>query len=276
MARLGIIAAKGTLPLHLAQAARNKGEEPFIVALKGHCDHDFEGFETVCLAVGKVGAIARHLKAAGCDRLMLAGQFKRPSVADISFDKQGLALMSRLMLTGDDAALRIVAAWFAEQGITVVANSDYLPEQVLAHDFATARAVTSGECRAARHARTVLERLGDLDVGQSAVVQQHRVLAVEGPEGTNQMISRAAELMDRSQPDTVFVKLAKSGQDIGLDMPVFGLDTLSCLEKAGIKVACLDSGRLMLADPADDIISAADKAGISVCSFASLPEQPDD
>ena len=59
-------------------------------------------------------------------------------------------------------------------------------------------------------------------------------------------------------------------------MPVFGLDTLIHLQQAGIEAVCLDGGRLMLADPLDKITSAADKAGISVCGRASLPEEGDD
>lgn len=276
MGRLGIIAARGPLPLQLVQAAQKKGETPFIISLKGQCDHSFDGVETVQLPVGKVGAITEHLKAASCDRLALVGQFKRPSIADISFDKAGLALMGRLMLTGDDAALRIVASYFAEQGIIVVATADYLPDSVLPHHFVSAREITSGEVRAIRHACQVLDRLGDMDVGQSVIVQQHRVLAIEGAEGTNQMIARAAPFIDSSQPDAVFVKLAKSGQDINLDMPVFGLDTLHHLQQAGISAICLDGGRLMLADPLADIVSATDKAGICLYSLASLPEGTDD
>lgn len=276
MGRLGIIAARGPLPLQLAQAARKSGEDPYIICLKGQCDHSFDGFETVQLPVGKVGAVTRHLQEAGCDQLALVGQFKRPSVADISFDKTGLALMGRLMLTGDDTALRIIAAYFAEQGISVVANADYLPETVLPLYLAPARPLTAGEVDALRHACQVLDRLGDMDVGQSIIVQQRRVLAIEGAEGTNQMIGRAATLTDPSQPDTVFVKLAKSGQDLSLDMPVFGLDTLDHLHKAGVKAVCLDGGRLMLANPLAEIISAADKAGIVICSRASLPEGGDD
>ena len=276
MGRLGIIAARGPLPLQLACAARDKGEDPYIISLKGQCDCSFDGFETVQLPVGKVGAITDHLSKAGCDKLALVGQFKRPSVADISFDKAGLALMGRLMLTGDDTALRIVAAYFAEQGITVVATADYLPDSVLPLNFQTARALTSGEVLAAHHACHVLDQLGDMDVGQSIIVQQKRVLVIEGAEGTNEMIARAAQLIDKGQPDTVFVKLAKSGQDISLDMPVFGLDTVGQLQQAGIAAVCLDGARLMLADPLDKIASAADKADISVYSRASLPEGTDD
>ena len=118
--------------------------------------------------------------------------------------------------------------------------------------------------------------MGDLDIGQSVIVQQRRVLAIEGAEGTNEMIARTAGLIDKSQPDTVFVKMAKSGQDISLDMPVFGLETLSHLQKSGIKAVCLDGQRIMLADPLDNITAVADKVGISVCTFASLPKEADD
>lgn len=276
MGRLGIIAARGPLPLQLALAARDQGENPYIIRLKGQCERDFSGFETVCLPVGKVGAITNHLRQADCDKLALVGQFKRPSVADISFDKVGLALMGKLMLTGDDTALRIVAAHFAEHGISVVANADYLPDSILPLQFQTARALTPGEVLAAHHACHVLDQLGDMDVGQSVVVQQKRVLAIEGAEGTNEMIDRVASLIDRSQPDTVFVKLAKSGQDISLDIPVFGLDTLSHLQQAGIRAVCLDGGRLMLADPLEEVVAAADKVNMSVYSRASLPEISDD
>ena len=276
MGRLGIIAARGPLPLELAKAARSKGEEPFVIRLNGQCDCVFEGFESVCLPVGKVGAVIASLKQAACDKLALVGQFERPAFADISLDKYGLALMGRLILTGDDAALRIVAAYFHEQGITVVSNAEYMPKRVLPLFYCTRRSFTSAEGKAAKHAKTVLDSLGDLDVGQSVVVQQSRVLAIEGAEGTNEMIARVTELIDKSQPDTVFVKMAKSGQNISLDMPVFGLETLSYLEKSGIRAVCLDGEKIMLADPLDVITSAADKAGISICTFASLSEEADD
>ena len=200
----------------------------------------FEGFESVCLPVGKVGAVIASLKQAECDKLALVGQFKRPAFADISLDKSALALMGRLMLTGDDAALRIVAAYFDEQNIAVVSNAEYLPQQVLPLFYRTQRRFSAGEGDAAKHARTVLDNLGELDIGQSVIVQQRRVLAIEGAEGTNEMIARTAELIDKSQPDTVFVKMAKSGQDIALDMPVFGVETLSYLEKSGIRTVCLE------------------------------------
>ena len=236
----------------------------------------FQGFESVCLPVGKVGAVIASLKQAECDKLALVGQFKRPALADISLDKSAVALMGRIMLTGDDAALRVVAAYFDEQDISIVSNADYLPNQVLPLFYRTQRQFTVGEGAAAKHAQTVLDSLGSLDIGQSVIVQQRRVLAIEGAEGTNEMIARTAELIDKSQPDTVFVKMAKSGQDIALDMPVFGVETLSYLEKSGIKAVCLEGEKIMLADPLDVISAAADKAGISICTFASLSEKADD
>ena len=77
MGRLGIIAARGPLPQQLAQAARSKGEEPYIIRLNGQCDCLFEGFESVCLP-SKVDAVITKLRQAECDKLALVGQFKRP------------------------------------------------------------------------------------------------------------------------------------------------------------------------------------------------------
>ena len=276
MGRLGIIAARGPLPLQLAQAARGKGEEPYIIRLKGQCDCLFEGFESVCLPVGKLDAVIASLKQAECDKLALVGQFKRPAFADISLDKSAVALMGRLILTGDDAALRTVVAYFYEQNIAVVSNAEYLPQQVLPLLYRTQRPFTAGEGEAAKHARAVLDSLGNLDIGQSVVVQKRRVLAIEGAEGTDEMIARTIGLIDKSQPDTVFVKMSKTGQDIALDMPVFGLETLSNLEKSGIRAVCLEGEKIMLADPLDVISAAADKADISICTFASLSEEADD
>ena len=276
MGRLGIIAARGPLPLQLAQAARGKGEEPYIIRLKGQCDCLFEGFESVCFPVGKLEAVIASLKQAECDKLALVGQFKRPDLADVSLDKSALALMGRLLLTGDDAALRNVVAYFYEQNIAVVSNAEYLPQQVLPLLYRTQRPFTAGEGDAAEHGRVVLNAIGNLDIGQSVVVQQRRVLAIEGAEGTNEMIARTLGLIDKSQPDTVFVKMSKTGQDIALDMPVFGLETLSNLEKSGIRAVCLEGEKIMLADPLDVISAAADKAGISIFTFASLSEEAHD
>lgn len=275
MGRLGIIAARGSLPLQLAKAACSKGENPYIIALDGQCDISFDGFESVRLSVGKIGAITEHLKQAKCSKLALVGKFKRPSIADISFDAAGLALLGRLMLTGDDTALRIVADYFAKQEINVIANADYLPHQVLPLHYRAGRSLTPGEIDAVLHAKKVLERLGDLDAGQCVIVQQRRILAIEAAEGTNLMINRAAELIDRSQPDTVFVKMAKSDQDIALDMPVFGLETLKHLSNAGIPAVCLEGERLMLADPLEQITSTADEMGIGICTFPELQGMAD-
>ena len=69
------------------------------------------------MPVGKVGAVIDSLKQVECDRLALVGQFKQPAFADISLDKSGLALMGRLILTGDDTALRIIAAYFMNRAL---------------------------------------------------------------------------------------------------------------------------------------------------------------
>ena len=79
MGRLGIIAASGNLPLQLARAALSQGEEPFIICLKGQADQDYSPFSYASFAPGQLKSITDALLEQGCDRLLLAGKFTRPS-----------------------------------------------------------------------------------------------------------------------------------------------------------------------------------------------------
>jgi len=262
MGRLGIIAASGTFPMALAEAAIEKGETPFIIRLSGHCDHAFPGYDSIQHKPGQLNAITKTLLEAGCDRVMLAGKFNRPALRDLNLDWAGAALLGKLALKGDDAALRLLSDHFAQHGLQIMANSSYLPEQLIDTAYHYGRALTSGEQAAVALGQQVLASLGGLDVGQSVIVQQQRIIAVEAAEGTDAMIARAALLIDASADAAVFVKMAKSGQHTGLDMPVIGCETIAGLAKAGIQVAAAEARHVMLAEPLQRIEAALEQHGV--------------
>ena len=96
-----------------------------------------------------------------------------------------------------------------------------------------------------------MNALGPHDVGQGVVVQDARVIAIEAAEGTDEMLRRAAFLLDRAGPPAVFVKLRKTGQDTRLDLPVIGSDTIDNASAAGIAVMALEAGGVLLAGKPD-------------------------
>ncbi len=253
MGRLGIIAASGTLPEALAQSALTKGHSPFIICLTGQCDHPFTGFETASYAAGQLKAITKALKEAGCNQLLLAGKFTRPSLKGLKLDGEAMALLGRVALRGDDAALRLIADHFARHDIEILPNSIFLPDRVMPEHYHFGGALNEAETCALRLGINVLEQLGNLDVGQSVIVQQQRVIAIEGAEGTQAMIDRAAAFIDEDADSAIFVKMAKRGQEFHLDMPVIGCQTIEKLAKAQIRIVAVEAGKTLLADPMEQI-----------------------
>ena len=179
MGRLGIIAASGTLPLELANRAKLQGENPFIICLEGQADQDYSPFENFSFPPGKLKAVTAALHDKSCDRLLLAGKFTRPSLSALKLDSAGAALLGRLALKGDDKALRLVSEHFAEAQIKILPNTDFLPNRTLPENYHFGRPLTSAEVSALNLGGSVLSQLGGLDVGQSVIIQQDRVLGIE-------------------------------------------------------------------------------------------------
>ena len=120
----------------------------------------------------------------------------------------------------------------------------------------------------------MLSQLGGLDVGQSVIIQQDRVLGIEAAEGTQALIARTAPLIDASADAAVFVKMAKTQQDKILDMPVIGIATLKSLAEAGIGVAGVAAGQTMLADPLEAIEAELSLHGLVLTTFFDSKDAP--
>jgi DUF1009 family protein len=108
--------------------------------------------------------------------------------------------------------------------------------------------------------------MGRLDVGQSVMVKDRSVLAVEAVEGTDQAIMRAGSLC-RSGGFTV-VKVAKPQQDMRFDVPTIGVNTVENIHKAGGKVLAVEAGKTILLDP-EGTLAKADKLGVTIVARAS-------
>ena len=275
MGRLGIIAARGTLPLELAQAAQSRGERPYIICLEGQSDADYSAFEHGIFAPGQLKAVTRALGQSGCDRLLLAGKFTRPSLRQLKLDSTGAALLGRLALKGDDTALRLISVYFASHQITVLPNTDFLPERLLAKGYHFGRPLNEGEEAALRLGVVLLSAIGHLDVGQAVIAQQDRILAIEAAEGTAAMIARTADLIDNSADGVVFVKMAKSRQDKALDMPVIGIETIESLAKAGVQVIAVEASHTMLADSLEAVEAVLDGHQMILTTHLEVPAFPE-
>lgn len=252
MAKLAVIAGQGTLPVTLALQARHKGEDVVVFRITGQADADFSEFDGGEVPLGAVGTTRDRLVEAGCDRVVMAGKIKRPSLAQLKPDAAAVKLLAKAVGRGDDALLRVISDYLAEAGIETLSPDVFIPQAMMPMGLQAGQLDEVARADVDRGA-AVLKALGPHDVGQGVVVQDARVIAIEAAEGTDEMLRRVASILDPSGPPAVFVKLRKTGQDTRLDLPVIGADTIHNASVAGIGVIALEGGGVLLAGEPDSL-----------------------
>nr|CAD6614838.1 hypothetical protein RTCK_02710 [Rhizobium sp. TCK] len=279
--RLAIVAGWGQLPLYLAEAARNAGEDPVVIALADEADRSFEGFETLSAGVGDLAGIERFIREKGVGRVVMSGAVRRrPELHDIRPTFRTLlqvpAVIRTLVSGGDDAVLQMVIKLFEGMGCRVLGAHEIAPGLLARTGPLTTARPAADDLRDIEQAVEAALALGRLDVGQGAVSVGGRVVALEGAEGTDQMLERVAELRREGRISQrrrgVLVKLCKPQQDVRADLPAIGLSTVENAARAGLAGIAVEAGRsLVLEEQA--LVAAADRAGIFVCGIdTGLPK----
>jgi DUF1009 family protein len=254
MKRLAIIAGKGHLPIDVAKAARANGYDVLLLPIEGQADADFTPYQTSSIRLGGIGKTRSIMTQHGIDQLVMVGKVVWPSMTALRPDFDGVKLLGKMLTKGDDNVLRAVATYFADKGIETIAPDHFLPQRkmplgVVHNGNSADQGAISPEGKGAiGYGVSVLAALGLHDVGQSVIVQNGRVIAIEAAEGSDAMIARSATLLDPYGGVACFVKMAKSAQDLSLDMPVFGSDTIRSAATAGLSLLAIEAETVLLAD----------------------------
>jgi DUF1009 family protein len=270
--RLAIIAGRGQLPVYLAQAARDAGEDPLILALTNEADARFDGFEVAVVGVGDLAQIQTRLRDGNIARVVMSGGVaRRPEWRDIKPTFKTLikipSVVRTLLSGGDDTVLQMVIKLIEAMGCRVIGAHQIAPG-LLARTGPLGRTAPNGDDRRdIEKAVEAAEALGRLDIGQGAVSVGGRVVALEGVEGTDEMLRRVASLRASGRVSTrrrgVLVKLCKPQQDMRADLPTIGLSTLENARLAGLAGIAVEAGRALVLDE-DELVAAADAAGMFV------------
>jgi DUF1009 family protein len=273
--RLAIIAGGGLLPSYVAEAARAAGENPVIVALKDETDRRWEGYDHAVIGIGDFAALERLLNRYGIGRVVMSGSVRRrPEWREVRPTLRVLmkmpAAIRTLLSGGDDTVLQMVIRLIEGNGRRVVGAHEIAPD-LLASVGPLGTAIPGEEDRRdINRAAEAAEMLGRLDVGQGAVAIGGRIVALEGLEGTDEMLERVASLRaaGRISPRRrgALVKLCKPQQDIRADLPAIGVSTVLNARKAGLAGIAVEAGRSLVLDRAA-VIKAADDAGLFVCGI---------
>lgn len=263
---IGLIAGNGRFPLLFAREARTRGHRIVAVAHRGETMESIEEEvdEVTWVRVGQLGRMIKAFRAGGVRRAVMAGGIdKVRSLTQVRPDLRGMLFLRRALTSGgqgDDALLRALAAELEGEGITVVSSTTFLEHMIAPAGRIAGPKPSSQALADIRTGCRVLEALGDVDVGQSVVVERGVVLAVEAVEGTDETIRRAGRL---GRGSTVVVKTSKQAQDMRFDVPAVGPVTIATMAASGATLLAVEAGATLLLDR-DQLLDAAVHAGIGV------------
>jgi len=262
---IGIIAGSGNLPLHVAGEAAGAGYRTVVIAFPGFTDPSIEkqGTETFWLKLGQMEKAISILKSKGIDRVVMAGKIEKSNLMRFwRFwpDRRALRTIRGLRDWRDDTILAAIAAELLKDGIVVDEITAWASKLMAPQGLLTRRAPTEKQWKDILFGREMALGIGGLDIGQTVVVKNTAVIAVEAIEGTDRAIRRAGEL---NIPDGVVVKMAKPEQDMRFDVPGVGPNTVESMIAARAGVLAIEAGKTIIADY-DDTIRKADDAKISV------------
>jgi hypothetical protein len=253
-------------------AACAMGHEVVVVAVKEEADADLEDAADRCgaplhrVSLGHLGKAISVLKAAGVSQAVMAGQVKHTKIfASILPDLTLLSVLARLKAKNTDALIAAVADVMADRGIQLLDSTAFLTPLLARAGSLSSRPPTSEEQEDLEFGYRMADAVAGLDIGQTVVVKDRAVVAVEAMEGTDAVIGRAGELAGAG---TVVVKVAKPAQDMRFDVPVVGVATIDAMRRAGARVLSVDAGKTLILD-GDALTSAADRAGITVIGRAT-------
>lgn len=268
---IGLVAGWGRFPVLLAESARARGQSVTCVGLRHEATPELEGMvdQFHWSGVTHLGKIIRCLKKAGVQKVAWAGKIHkfrvmyRPwRILTVLPDWRAFrAWMRQRKDNRDDTMLLALVEEFQKDGLEIVSALDICPELIVSKGVLTKRSLSRREEEDADFGWDLAREMGRLDVGQSVMIRDRNVLAVEAIEGTDQAILRAGGLCRMG--DFVVVKVAKPNQDMRFDVPTIGKQTLETMKEAGARALVIEAEKTIILDQ-EETVEYANRHGMSI------------
>jgi DUF1009 family protein len=268
-AHWGLIAGNGDFPFLVLEGARSRGIDMAVIAIREEASPSLERVTKRLhwVSLGELSRAIELLHQEGVKRAVMAGQVKHNKIfSSIRPDWRLAKLLFSLPKKNTDSLIGAVARVLEDEGIELVDSTKFLGTLLPAPGILTSRAPDEAESADIAYGRDVAQRIAALDLGQTVVVRELACVAIEAMEGTDETIERAARIA-RGQR-LVVVKVSKPQQDMRFDVPVIGMKTIDVMSRSHATALAIDASRTLLFDR-DDLIRAADEAGIAIQAFAS-------
>ncbi|WP_028034974.1 LpxI family protein [Chelativorans sp. J32] len=273
--RIAVIAGSGQLPKEVAEGLIRAGYRPLVVAIEGEAglgeDPRYDFLRVTHEELGKVLSI---LKREGVTHLILAGGVeRRPPLSTLRYSPKILMHLPRLVAgyaRGDDGLLRAIIGFINSYGIRLIGAHEVVPELLAPNALLTKQAPKASDQKDISAALAAARAIGRLDIGQAAVAVGGRAIALEGIEGTDGLLQRAIDLRSHGRiagkTRGVLVKCAKPGQELRVDLPSIGPQTVRDAHAAGLAGIAVEAERSLILQ-CSETVGLADEHGLFLLGF---------
>ncbi len=264
----GLIAGNGNLPVEFVRHAKEIGiEEIVAVGFSGTTLPEVSNLVSYYeeIGVGQLGKLIKIFKNHGVkEAVMLGGLSPKLTIANIKLDFRLIALAAKIRDRRADSVLGAITDELEKDGIHLADTTKYLPNLLVVEGQITKRKPSKKEWIDIYFGLKIALASGGLDIGQTAIVKKHAVVAVEAMEGTDACIKRAGEI----SKGNVIVKTAKPNQDFRFDVPCIGPKTIESLIEAKAAVLAVEARKTFLIEK-EKTIELAEKNGIAIVGVGS-------
>ncbi len=262
---LGIIAGNGVYPRLLADGAREAGVEKIIAAaFTNETDPVLERHVNVLewMRVGQLGRFLKFFRSQGIQHAIMAGQIAPKNLFDLRPDLKALMLLGKLKQRNAESIFAAVADELAKIDVDLLPATTFLEDSLARPGVIAGRKLSPREERDVEIGWNVAKEIARLDIGQTIIIKNGTIVAVEALEGTNEAIKRGGTL---AREDAVMVKVSKPNQDMRFDVPVIGVETVRIAAESGVRVIAVEAGKTLLLER-DAVIALANGSNMSVVS----------
>jgi DUF1009 family protein len=245
---LGIIAGNRSLPLIFARQARSLGAKRLVaVAFDGETDPQLAPLvdDIVWLKVGQLSKTIAAFTSRGVNQCVMVGQIAPKNLFDLRPDLRAMALLLKLKEKNAHTVFGAIADELKKDGVELIEATPWLQPLMPAAGFELGPKLSPEQRADAAFGYRIAKEISRLEIGQTVVVKNGAVLAVEGFEGTDKCLARGGELAGKDG-GAVAVKVAREKHDLRFDIPCIGPQTLETCAAANISVLALEPGKTLV------------------------------
>jgi len=267
---LGLIVGETSLPKFVIKELLKKNVSFLILDLtKSNIYKKYKN--SYSLKITELGKAISVFKKNNCKNIIFIGKVERPEISLLKFDRKALFYLPRLFSVfkkGDGNILKEVIKIFKENKINVLNSMKFTPELIFKDVSINKLKTNDADNISISKGVSIIKALSKFDIGQSVIINNGYVLAIEGPEGTDETIKRSLYLSKKYKlkNKSILIKFPKANQDLRVDLPTIGLDTIKNCIKANIKGIALKRSQNIILDK-DKIINLTKKNNFFIISI---------